>query len=333
MAQITWGTIEPLDVPNFNVSVIANIFPTAQDPDLIAGDYRLLGEPDVVTQFLGSGFTFANGFPVGGVVSSLVTTDGGRLVGRFDGLAIPAADLAQWIFAGDDATARAALFAGDDTIQASPFDDVVQGFAGNDIADGGAGTDALVLLGSAADYELVSWSGQVGAVPTSGALLAANGVDKGLSIEQLVFAGSSEVVAVPEDNLDPLAYIASYDDLIAAFGVNAQAGFDHYLYHGVGEGRGTSFDGLQYIASHPDLIAAFGPDATTGAAHFIAFGAPEGRARDSFDAEQYLANYADLQAAFGTDTTAATEHFITNGFAENRSDDPPLAIAAAEFLL
>jgi hypothetical protein len=92
---------------------------------------------------------------------------------------------------------------------------------------------------------------------------------------------------------------------------------------GVREGRSTVFDGLQYIASYRDLVAAFGPNEHAGAAHFITYGDAEGRGRDQFDAAQYLANYDDLRAAFGSDEEAATIHFITHGLAEGRTDHAP----------
>src|ERR671913_185224 len=79
-----------------------------------------------------------------------------------------------------------------------------------------------------------------------------------------------------------------------------------------GEAR-ASVDWLQYIASYVDLVRAFGPDPAAGEWHFQTYGRAEGRAADAFDEAQYLANYPDLQAAFGGDTQAATVHFIRYG--------------------
>jgi hypothetical protein len=120
---------------------------------------------------------------------------------------------------------------------------------------------------------------------------------------------------------DGLEYIATYSDLIGAFGANSEAGLSHYVQAGRAEGRFPFFDGLQYIASHPDLILAFGADRELGTRHYIDAGFTEGRLRDDFDAEQYLANHPDLQVAFGDDEAAATLHFITIGFFEQRTDD------------
>ena len=81
------------------------------------------------------------------------------------------------------------------------------------------------------------------------------------------------------------------------------------------------FDGLQYIASYSDLIAAFGANRAAGEQHYLNFGHTEGRAVDTFNETQYLNNYGDLRAAFGTNDQLATQHFITNGLSEGRNDD------------
>ena len=145
----------------------------------------------------------------------------------------------------------------------------------------------------------------------------------GLQARDLFLSGGlaiDDVVPPTPRPFEPLAYIASYDDLIQAFGANAAAGEQHYLSNGQAEGRSVTFDGLQYIASYGDLIGAFGANAAAGTTHYITNGFAEGRDPDNFNEVRYLANYADLQAAFGNDLEAATQHFITNGFAEGRTD-------------
>ena len=47
-----------------------------------------------------------------------------------------------------------------------------------------------------------------------------------------------------------------------------------------GEGREVSFDGLEYIASYGDLISAFGADSKAGTEHFILAGRDQGREVD-----------------------------------------------------
>ena len=114
-----------------------------------------------------------------------------------------------------------------------------------------------------------------------------------------------------------LEYIASYRDLIAAFGANKAAGESHYNSNGRSEGRVVSFDGLEYIASYADLSAAFGPNEDAGAAHYIQTGQREGRVV-TFDGLEYIASYADLRTAFGANGDAGSIHFITSGRAEGR---------------
>jgi hypothetical protein len=81
-------------------------------------------------------------------------------------------------------------------------------------------------------------------------------------------------------------------------------------------------DGLRYIATYGDLIRAFGADAAAGQRHYAQFGRFEGRVAAGFDAVSYLANYPDLQAAYGNNTQAATVHYIRNGYFEGRMDRP-----------
>ena len=118
-----------------------------------------------------------------------------------------------------------------------------------------------------------------------------------------------------------LQYIASYPDLMAAYGWNSWYGEYHYNRWGASEGRKVTFDGLAYIASYPDLIKAYGQNAEYGAYHYIRWGRNEGR-KISFDAEQYLRNYPDLRAAYGTDLAAATAHYIRYGYKEGRRSSP-----------
>ena len=130
-------------------------------------------------------------------------------------------------------------------------------------------------------------------------------------------------------SFDPLAYIASYGDLANAFGTNGDAGAAHYISCGRHEGRTVGFDPLAYIASYGDLADTFGTNGDAGAAHYIANGRAESRTV-SFDPLAYLASYGDLAAAFGTDRRNAEIHYIANGRAEGRTVTfNPLAYLAA----
>lgn len=234
-------------------------------------------------------------------------------------------------------------------------DDGLFGAPGDDLLNGGDGSDYASYVGPRSLYAILGTDGQL--IVSS----AAEGVDRLQEIETLVFAdavlpaaaadSAREYIASYTDlmaafgadaaaglnhfattgyaegrtvTFNGLEYIASYGDLVNALGPHADAGAAHYIQAGRFEGRTVGFDGLQYIASYGDLIVAFGAHADAGANHYIIAGLAEGRAADLFDAPQYLANYVDLQVALGPDTEAATVHYITSGYFEGRTDDPLL---------
>jgi hypothetical protein len=123
---------------------------------------------------------------------------------------------------------------------------------------------------------------------------------------------------VPQKAFDPFEYIASYPDLIAAFGADPAAGAAHFATAGFREGREVTFDGLEYIASFTDLRSAFGVNRDAGSSHFITQGFGEGRAT-TFNAFEYIASSDDLIDAFGVDQAAGATHFLTHGVGEGRS--------------
>ncbi len=94
-------------------------------------------------------------------------------------------------------------------------------------------------------------------------------------------------IAAPEPNTPPaagwsdvtsLSYIASYPDLMNAFGANAASGRDHFNTFGVKEGRQGTFDAASYMAANPDVAAWAGGDTARAASHFITYGRYEARA-------------------------------------------------------
>jgi hypothetical protein len=115
-----------------------------------------------------------------------------------------------------------------------------------------------------------------------------------------------------------LNYIASYGDLIKAFGANEQVGTTHFIQAGVNEKRSVTFNGLDYIASYGDLIKAFGANENVGATHFIQAGVNEKRSV-TFNGLDYIASYGDLIKAFGANENVGATHFIQAGVNEKRS--------------
>jgi len=78
-------------------------------------------------------------------------------------------------------------------------------------------------------------------------------------------------------SFDALAYLASYPDLINAFGINEAAAAAHYRQYGATEGRVVTFNASQYLANYADLRAAFGSDLEAAKRHYILYGYKEGR--------------------------------------------------------
>ena len=85
--------------------------------------------------------------------------------------------------------------------------------------------------------------------------------------------------------------------------------------------EGATFDAKQYLANYKDLQEAFGGDEEKARQHYIDHGMKEGRidTKSGFDAGEYLSNYKDLQEAFGDDRSKALEHYYTHGIKEGRS--------------
>jgi hypothetical protein len=79
------------------------------------------------------------------------------------------------------------------------------------------------------------------------------------------------------------------------------------------------FNFLEYYARYTDLQSAFGLDAHALLDHFVNHGIPEGRiGNNKFDWMAYKARYADLQAAYGNNPASYYMHWINNGRAEGR---------------
>lgn len=74
-----------------------------------------------------------------------------------------------------------------------------------------------------------------------------------------------------------LYYIASYGDLINAFGANAASGKAHYARFGIREGRQITFDPIAYINKYADIKQIYGTDTVGATTHYIVNGFREGR--------------------------------------------------------
>lgn len=79
--------------------------------------------------------------------------------------------------------------------------------------------------------------------------------------------------------IDVEAYKAAYSDLAAAFGDDWGAYIEHYLTHGVYEGRmeGVLFDPLTYAEAYSDIKEAYGDNILAIANHYKTAGIAENR--------------------------------------------------------
>ena len=125
--------------------------------------------------------------------------------------------------------------------------------------------------------------------------------------------------------IDTLNFVASYGDLINAFGTDQQTAQNWYNTREPIEQRVETFDGLDYIASYGDLINAFKSAGSkqavldiAGATHFIDDGFHEAGRTTTFNGLDYIASYGDLINAFGANGDAGAYHYIENGASEGR---------------
>ena len=92
---------------------------------------------------------------------------------------------------------------------------------------------------------------------------------------------------------DPISYLSSYGDLKAAFGDDQQSAFNHFLSHGIYEGRSGngSFNVYAYANRYPDLFAAFGTNVSAYFEHYVKYGRKEGRDATGKDTQFNISNY------------------------------------------
>lgn len=80
-----------------------------------------------------------------------------------------------------------------------------------------------------------------------------------------------------------------------------------------------AFDANYYAATYPDVVAAYGNDANSLLTHYINNGMSEGRnASATFNAIAYRDLNADIAAAYGDNWAAIHEHYAVYGKNENR---------------
>lgn len=202
---------------------------------------------------------------------------------------------------------------GDDTLTGGTGDDILSGGPGSDRIQGGRGTD-IALFDTASNAVTLTLAGD--AVTVTGA----DGADLLTGVEVLVFHDRALFLAPSAASLyDEAWYLARYPDVAAAITAGTYAsGRDHWLVHGMAEGRSPSllFDSAWYLAHNPDVASAVAAGSTTAYGHFQDFGMAEGRAGSTlFDPAAYLAANPDVAAA----RMPALAHYLTFGQREGRA--------------
>ncbi len=217
-------------------------------------------------------------------------------------------------------------WAGNDAVFGGDGSDTLDGGSGSDVIDGGTGIDLAIAGVSYNSDRAVRYNGQAVVMDGYGT------VDRYTNVEYLQFTNGTLATSVmPAFN--SLSYIASYPDLIAAYGLNGESGFNHYVQWGYAAGRRPGgFNALSYLASHPDLVAAYGIDEQAATVHYIQWGKAAGWGI-TFNPLSYIKANPDVAAAVKGNLTAATINYILWGRAAGRptasANAAPIELQAA----
>ena len=116
-------------------------------------------------------------------------------------------------------------------------------------------------------------------------------------------------------------YMQKYPDLVKAFGNDYDKYLEHFVNHGMKEGRRASetFDVQYYRSKYADLNGHWGNDWEQYYKHFLNHGIQEGRQGSAeFDVQKYKASYADLQKSLGDVLGRYYKHYNQYGIGEGR---------------
>lgn len=110
----------------------------------------------------------------------------------------------------------------------------------------------------------------------------------------LQYLASKFKIEYTQEDLDALKkifdanlYAKAYPDVAAAYGNDREALWNHYVTHGIKEGRtqiNSTFNVFAYIAAYPDLRNAFGDDLMAYYVHYANYGMNENRKLITVDA-------------------------------------------------
>lgn len=138
-----------------------------------------------------------------------------------------------------------------------------------------------------------------------------------------VLVSSSLMVSAAEisDLFDATYYANANPDLMAIYGNNEAALYQHFITVGIYEGREASplFNVVEYKKTYPTLEAVLGNDYSRYYQHYLTNGIAEGKSSCGlFDAVDYANKNPDLKAAFGYDLKTLYKHYLIQGIDEGR---------------
>lgn len=147
-------------------------------------------------------------------------------------------------------------------------------------------------------------------------------------------------------------YVAKYSDVRKAYGGNPDKVLQHFIRHGMDEGRIGKYTEVKiqyndddkttkttyefnvhaYKNKYGDLRAAYGDNLKQYYLHYIKYGRAEGRTSELtpvttyqdtdysliYDYDYYINKYSDIAAAFSNDPSGALQHFVRYGISEGR---------------
>ena len=98
---------------------------------------------------------------------------------------------------------------------------------------------------------------------------------------------SAEDLEALKKIFDVNIYAKAYPDVAKAYGNDREALWNHYITHGLKEGRtqiNPAFNVFAYISAYPDLQNAFGDDLVAYYVHYANYGINENRKLTTIDA-------------------------------------------------
>lgn len=134
-------------------------------------------------------------------------------------------------------------------------------------------------------------------------------------------------------------YKTKYPDISKGYGYDDQAVLEHFVNHGMNEGRQGSaeFNVSSYRNQYSDLRQGYGNNLKLYYMHYVQYGKSEGRKGTGcntlqgtltayngvdysavYDYNYYIKAYGDIARAYGGDDTAVLAHFVNHGMNEGR---------------